>query len=246
MADDDAPDPPKLLKLARQALTSSEFRKKFSLIDFWGPAQFYEPQLKFFADGARYHQRLLRGGNQVGKSFACAFEVALHLTGQYPTWWQGRRFSKPTRGWVIGPTAQLVRDGPQRQLCSRQGEFGTGTIGLANFASKPVMIPGGTGGIDTLTTHHAIDGVRSGLSTATFKSFEMRAEKLQAESVDWIWIDERCSEQIYSELLARTTATDGIVFMSYTPLKGGGELSYRFLNEYSSDCSGSRFESRHA
>ena len=58
---------------------------------------------------------------------------------------------------------------------------------------------------------------------------------MQSESVDWIWIDERCSEEIYSELIARTTATDGIVFLSYTPLKGGGELTYRFLNEYSPD-----------
>jgi phage terminase large subunit-like protein len=246
MADDDAPDPVRILKLARQALTSSEFRKKFSLIDFWGPKEFYPPQLKFFADGARYHQRLVRGGNQVGKSFACAFEVALHLTGQYPAWWNGRRFDKPTRGWIIGPTAQLVRDGPQRQVCTRQGEFGSGTIPLAAFASRPVMIPGGTGGIDTLTTHHATNGERDGQSSATFKSFEMRAEKLQAESIDWIWVDERCSEEIYSELLARTTATDGIVFMSYTPLKGGGELTYRFLNEYSPDRSDTRIEAHHA
>ena len=71
------------------------------------------------------------------------------------------------------------------------------------------------------------------MSTATFKSFEQGSEKMQSESVDWIWVDERCSEEIYSELVARTTATDGIIFLSYTPLKGGGELTYRFLNEYS-------------
>jgi phage terminase large subunit-like protein len=145
----------------------------------------------------------------------------------------------------VGPTAQLVRDGPQRQLCSRQGEFGTGAIPLAAFAGRPVMVPGGTGSIDTLSVTHETDGVKDGVSTATFKSFEQRAEKLQAESVDWIWIDERCSEDIYSELLARTTATDGIVFMSYTPLKGGGELTYRFLNEYSADRSDTRIEAEH-
>ena len=55
---------------------------------------------------------------------------------------------------------------------------------------------------------------------------------MQSESVDWIWIDERCSEEIYSELLARTTATDGILFLSLIRRsKGGGELTYRFLNE---------------
>jgi phage terminase large subunit-like protein len=243
MANDDAtPDPARILKLARQALTSADFRRKFHQADFWGPNEFYEPQLKFFADGARYHQRLIRGGNQVGKSFACAFEASLHMTGQYPRWWKGRRFNKPTRGWIVGVTAQLVRDGPQKQLTNKAGEFGTGTIALDAFAGRPVMVPGGTGAIDTMSVAHETDGARDGISTTTYKSFEQGAAKMQSESVDWIWVDERCSEEVYSELLARTTATDGIIFLSYTPLKGGGELTYRFLNEYSPDRSDTRIE----
>lgn len=246
MARDDTPDPARLLKLARQSLTSAEFRKKFHLADFFGPEQFYPPQLRHFAGGATKHQRLLRGGNQVGKSFACAFEASLHMTGRYPRWWTGKRFNRPTRGWVVGVTAQLVRDGPQRQLVSKGGEFGTGTIPLAAFAGRPTMVPGGTGAIDTLSTTHETDGVKDGVSTATFKSFEQGAAKMQSESVDWIWIDERCGEDVYSELLARTTATDGILFLSYTPLKGGGELTYRFLNEFSSDRLDTRIEAKDA
>ncbi|MEO6781842.1 MAG: terminase family protein [Bradyrhizobium sp.] len=227
-------------------MTSSEYRKKFHLADFFGPQEFYEPQLKFFAEGKTHHQRLLRGGNQVGKSFSAAFEASLHMTGRYPRWWQGKRFDKPTRGWIVGVTTQLVRDGPQRQLVSRQGEFGSGTIPLASFAAKPTMVPGGTGSIDTLSVAHHTAGERDGISTSTFKSFEQGAAKMQSESVDWIWIDERCPEDVYSELLARTTATDGILFMSYTPLKGGGELTYRFLNEYNSDRSDTRIEAHQA
>jgi phage terminase large subunit-like protein len=246
MTIDDTPDPAKIMRLAKQALTSAEYRKKFHAADFFGPQEFYEPQLKFFAEGKTHHQRLLRGGNQVGKSFSAAFEASLHMTGRYPRWWPGKKFNKATRGWVVGVTAQLVRDGPQRQLVSRQGEFGSGTIPLASFAAKPVMVPGGTGSIDTLSVAHHTDGVRDGVSTATFKSFEQGATKMQSESVDWIWIDERCPEDVYSELLARTTATDGILFMSYTPLKGGGELTYRFLNEYSADRSDTRIEAHQA
>ena len=69
---------------------------------------------------------------------------------------------------------------------------------------------------------------------------------MQAESIDWCWIDERCSEEIYSELMARTTATDGIVFLSFTPLKGGGSLTYRFLNEYSGDRADIRIDANDA
>jgi len=232
---DEAPDPARLMKIARQALSSAEYRRKFHVADFWGVAEWYEPQMRFFAAGTKHHQRLIRGGNQTGKSFCCAFEAGLHMTGQYPKWWPGRRFTKPTRGWVIGPERTLVRDGPQKKLTAMQGEFGTGTIPLATFTGRPIMVPGGTGSIDTMSVAHETDGVRDGLSTATFKSFEQGSEKMQAESVDWIWVDERCSDEIYSELIARTTATDGAVFLSYTPLKGGGELTYRFLNEYHPD-----------
>jgi hypothetical protein len=71
--DETAPDPAALLKLARQALSSAEYRKKFAMADFWSPKEFYDPQLRFFEAGAKYHQRLIRGGNQVGKSFSAAF-----------------------------------------------------------------------------------------------------------------------------------------------------------------------------
>ena len=166
----------------------------------------------FFADGAQHHQRLIRGGNQVGKSYACAFEASLHMTGQYPKWWTGQRFNKPTRGWIVGATAQLVRDGPQRQLTARQGEFGTGTIPLAAFAGKPVMVPGGTGSIDTISVAHETDGARDGISTRDLQVVRAgRRRRCNPNSVDWVWVDERCSEEIYSELIARTTATDGII-----------------------------------
>ena len=49
MADSDAPDPAKILKLARQAMTSGEYRRKFHMADFWGLKEWYEPQLRFFA-----------------------------------------------------------------------------------------------------------------------------------------------------------------------------------------------------
>jgi hypothetical protein len=40
---DDAPDPQRIMKLARQSLSSSEYRKKFHLLDFFGPSNFIPP-----------------------------------------------------------------------------------------------------------------------------------------------------------------------------------------------------------
>ena len=59
-------------------------------------AEFFEPYDKqkiFFGLGAACRERLLSAGNQLGKSEAGAFETACHLTGIYPDWWKGRRWT---------------------------------------------------------------------------------------------------------------------------------------------------------
>ena len=98
------------------------------------------------------------------------------------------------------------------------------------------MVPG-RHRLDRYHERRARDGRRQGRRIDVQRSnrSSRARRRCNRNRVDWIWIDERCSEEIYSELVARTTATDGILFLSYTPLKGGGELTYRFLNEYSPD-----------
>ena len=47
----------------------------------------YAPFLKqkeFHAAGGKYRERLLRAGNQLGKTYAGGAEMAMHLTGLYP------------------------------------------------------------------------------------------------------------------------------------------------------------------
>jgi phage terminase large subunit-like protein len=237
---DDTPDPQKLIALVRRTLSSAERRRKFRRIDFLDSSFWYPTQLAFFAAGSSgAHQRLIYGGNQTGKTLSCAAETAWHLTGDYPDWWAGKRFNKPIRCWIVGESTTLVRDTVQRQLCGGREEFGTGTIPLESFGKKPVMVAGGTGAIDTVFITHLTDGKVDGTSEATFKSFEMRRERLQSESIDLCWIDERPDEQIFSELYARTIATNGHILVSFTPIGEGAAagVTYRFLSEPSADRS---------
>src|SRR5258708_2681730 len=174
---DEIPDPQALIRLARQTLSSSERRKRYRRIDFMDTAYWYPTQLAFFAAGSSgVHQRLIYGGNQSGKTLSCAAEATWHLTGAYPDWWTGKRFDKPIRVWAVGESGQLVRDTLQKKLCGDQ-EFGTGVIPLESFGKKPVMVPGGTGAIDTMFVTHQTDGVTDGTSSLTFKSFEMQLQK---------------------------------------------------------------------
>jgi phage terminase large subunit-like protein len=228
---DDTPDPQKLIKLARASLSSAERRRKFRRIDFLDTSFWYPTP-----GSSGVHQRMIYGGNQTGKTLAASSEVSWHLSGAYPAWWTGKRFNKPIRAWVVGESSILVRDTIQRHLCGAL-DFGTGLIPLESFARKPVMTPGGTGTIDTIFVGHETDGKSDGTSSLTFKTFEQRRERLQGETIDLIHVDERPDEQVYSELLARTSASDGHVIVSYTPVGEGGAagLTYRFLSEPSSD-----------
>jgi hypothetical protein len=70
----------------------------------------YPKQAAFHAAGSKHRERLLMAGNQLGKTLAGAMETAIHATGRYFDWWQGKRFDKPTVSWVAGTTGETVRD----------------------------------------------------------------------------------------------------------------------------------------
>src|SRR5262245_34138417 len=70
----------------------------------------YPKQREFHAAGATSRERLLMAGNQLGKTLAGGFEVAMHATGRYPDWWQGKRFDRPVNAWACGVTSEVVLD----------------------------------------------------------------------------------------------------------------------------------------
>src|SRR3954462_14541008 len=70
----------------------------------------YDKQREFHALGKIKRERLLRAGNQLGKTFSGAAEMADHLTGEYPDWWDGRTWNAPIRAWAGGKDGLSVRD----------------------------------------------------------------------------------------------------------------------------------------
>src|SRR3990167_2784536 len=41
------------------------------------------------------------GSNRSGKTTSCGYEVACHTTGQYPSWWGGKQWDRPTKGRIF-------------------------------------------------------------------------------------------------------------------------------------------------
>lgn len=190
----------------------------------------YPKQQKFHIAGATYRERLLRAGNQMGKTLAAAAEVAIHATGKYPEWWQGKRFGKAPVIWCAGVTGEVVRDSIQRLLLGDVANPGTGFIPPGDVA-ETTPSRGVAGLIDTILVKHA----KGGTSRIRLKYYEQGREKFQADTVDYVWLDEEPDMDIYTEALTRTNATGGIICLTFTPLKGMSEVVRRFLKTTSPD-----------
>jgi phage terminase large subunit-like protein len=171
--------------------------------------------------------------NRFGKTVCGAAEMAFHLTGQYPAWWEGKRFNRPVRAWAAGVTGETTRDVVQEKLIGppfRESEWGTGMIPRAALSSI-ANARGLPGAIDSVDVKHSSGGI----SSLQFKSYERGREKWQGAALEVVWLDEEPDEQIYSEGLTRTNETGGIVYLTFTPLKGMSEVVRRFLNEKHAD-----------
>ena len=168
-------------------------------------------------------------GNQLGKTWSAGFETSMHLTGRYPDGWDGRTYSKAVAGWAAGVTSEVTRDSVQRVLCGRINAIGTGAIPKDAIKEKS-MKRGVADAIDTMVIKWGGGGdVQAGESLLGFKSYDQGREKFQAETLDFVWLDEEPDADIYSESLTRTNATGGMVYMTFTPLKGMSEVVKRFL-----------------
>lgn len=193
----------------------------------------YAKQKEFHAAGVAHRERLFLAGNQLGKTLSGAAEVAMHLTGLYPDWWQGRRFAKPVVVIAGSESAELTRDGVQRLLVGppdREEEWGTGFIPQTAIAARARRM-GVSNALDTVTVKHA----SGGLSTLYLKSYDQGRSKWQANTVDFVWFDEEPPSDLYFEGITRTNATKGSVMVTFTPLKGMSAVVQRYLLEPSPD-----------
>ena len=187
----------------------------------------YPKQLEFHHAGFRYRNRLLRAGNQNGKTMACGAEAAMHLTGEYPDWWRGKRFEHPITLWASSETGETTRDNCQRMLLGLPGRIGTGMI------PKRCLTPmyGRSKGVAQLYDYYLIQHVSGGVSMLKFRYYAQDRETWQGPPVHVVWFDEEPPDDKYAEGLARTIAARGITMLSFTPLKGYSNVVNMYLND---------------
>lgn len=188
--------------------------------------ELYVKHMEFFRAGKLHDERLLLTSNRFGKSLCGAFETSVHATGQYPYWWEGRRFDKPINGWFCNNTAIDVRDINQKLLLGDPGQFGTGLIPKdCIIDTKPKSsVPDG---VEIIYVRH----VTGGQSVLTSKAYEQGRLKFQGRELDLIWADEEIPSDVYGEAIIRLMTRRGIMYCTYTPVLGLTPITVKFLRE---------------
>ena len=206
-----------------------EARKKiYKIYPDEGPLRrdLYQKHLVFFEAGKYFSERCAMAANRVGKSFGLGgYETALHLTGQYPDWWQGYRFDEPVMCWVAGDTAETTRDIPQQILFGDHGDWGTGLIPGKTIKGTPSSKSGVQGAIDRAFIEHK----SGGHSQVQFKAYDQGRKKFQGTSKHFIWLDEEPPMAVYTECRTRIMDVGGKMISTFTPLEGLTEVALQFM-----------------
>lgn len=223
------------LESLQESIKRAKGRKLFTLYPDEGPLrrELYPKHLEFFRAGREHMERAAMAANRVGKSFGIGgYETALHLTGEYPHWWEGRRFDHPVEWWAAGDTLTTTRDIVQQILLGDIQQWGTGLIPADNIIGDPTMRAGVTGGVDFVRVKH----VSGGQSLIGFKAYDQGRKTFQGTAKHGIWLDEECDETIYDECLVRLATTNGLLLATFTPLLGLSKVALKFMPHLAPDA----------
>ena len=193
----------------------------------------YVKARRWLRAGAVYPERGFIAANRIGKTDTAAYEVTCHLTGRYPSWWEGKRWDRPTDWRVAGDTMLTTRDILQKALLGpHEGvpvKAWTGMLPHRYVVDVTRRSGGITNCVDTIHVAH----VSGAVSRLSFLSYDMGRRVFQGFECDGFWIDEEPpdpaekseaaaagSGDIYGECLLRTMTADGVVVATFTPLRG--------------------------
>lgn len=186
----------------------------------------FEHQKAFFRTSASPRRGIL-AANRIGKTVSTCYETAMHLTGLYPEWWEGYRYTKPITAFVAGEGWEQVARVLQDELIGTKdikirSDVGTGAIPKDCIVQDTMRCDGAN--VIGVEIRH-ISGSNSYL---LFGNYTQEVRNLQGFKISLAVFDEQPPDDVYSELVTRTATTQGQVLCSFTPLKGLNGLVSKF------------------
>lgn len=164
--------------------------------------------------------RWVLGGNRTGKTECGAVETVWRARGIHPY-----RTNRPdTAGWVVSVSREVQREVAQKKILDYLDPAWIVDVTMESGRAGNLK----SGVIDTLYVANVFGGV----SSITFKTYEMGRDKFQGASLDYVWFDEEPPEDVYDECRMRVLDRAGDLYGTMTPLLGL-TFVYRkiFLNE---------------
>ena len=197
---------------------------RYNQLEYFRP---FEHQLEFFRTIS--DRRGILAANRIGKTVSTCYETAMHLTGRYPAWWEGKRYNKPITVMVAGEGWSQVALVLQNELLGapdikQADSLGTGAI-PQDCIVRETMRSDGANCIGVEIRH-----VTGGKSYLLFANYTQEVRQLQGFKLDLAVFDEQPPDDFFSEIVTRTATTQGQILCSFTPLKGLNGLVSKFWN----------------
>ena len=185
-------------------------RRQNNFIKYFEPWSEQQVAIKKFTSDKKIFALL--GGNRSGKSVLGAFiAVAWALGKKYfqdePSWEWIKDLpipEKPNNIWIVGLDFSVLRD----VLWYEKLRWGK---------NHPPFLPDDKAVIKRISDADFQVQFKNG-SLITGKSADSGREKFQSASIDLVWIDEECEEDIFDECYMRTADEGGKILLTLTPL----------------------------
>ncbi|ENG0769476.1 terminase family protein [Salmonella enterica subsp. enterica] len=234
--------PEVLLKLSPEALQELQERikalttfKRYNRIEFFNP---FEYQRKFIRAGKEFQIRYMRAANRLGKTYGAAAEFAMHLIGEYPADWEGRRVDTSGHNFLcigidLDSTARVL----QGELigshdCRIKEDVGTGAI-----PRKNIILDEGWNQDGQRLRSCQIRHKDGGRNTLYFFGAENVATTWGMK-IGVCWIDEEAFNgmEVYSNAITRLNnafgpGQDGFMILTATPERGNTLINQLFDND---------------
>jgi phage terminase large subunit-like protein len=223
------PDQLRAMMIAREKIAED---MQFNAIKWFRPFPY---QINFFKTGKDFTRRGMIAANRSGKTVASSFEVAYHLTGMYPDWWEGKKWDKPIIAMATGESWEQVAKTLQSKILGcddikQSYKLGSGSIPREKIDVKSIRADGQN--VLAIEIWHT----SGGKSKLYFSNYTQQVRHLQGFELDLVLLDEQPPDEIFSELVVRTASREGQVICSFTPLKGLSGLVRKFWDNIDGYC----------
>lgn len=201
---------------------------------------YYDPypfQMEFHNDPDP--RKGLRAGNQIGKTICGTVQDAFDLTGRYPHWYEGHRFTRPVNIVCGSINNDKTRDLLQKALCGdpvdKFNTLGTGWLPADCLDKAKISLKRGVTDafIHIKVRWHNAKGEFKGWSNLTFSSYESGKEAWMGDTIDVYHLDEEPPMDILGQAGRGCIASGGFIRLTWTPENGRTDVVEKVENEWS-------------